>query len=115
MWYNKGSKYVPAGLTLMYTDGSTAAITATSVGGTSQWQRVQFYSQPNKTIYGLGVYYWIGTRWYLRWDSSVTAVNSPQIQETYTIQTARANEVVYDGNAMIHDSGAIVGRNIIEI
>lgn len=115
MWYSGESKYVPGGLTLLYTDNTTANITATSVSGTSQWQRVQFYSQPNKTIYGLGVYYWIGTRWYLRWDSSVSAVSSPQIQETYTIQTTHADEITYTGNAMLHDSGTVVGRNIIEI
>jgi hypothetical protein len=117
MWYSGGSIYVPGGFIVRYTDGTTVEVTATSTNGANGWKRVQFYSNPDKTIYGLGVYYYIGTRWYLRHDSGIYEIDKDNAKVTskYTVETTQITETSYQTNALIHSSGNIVGREIIEI
>jgi hypothetical protein len=117
MWYAGGSKYVPGGFVVRYTDGTTVEVNTTSTNGANGWKRVQFYSNPAKTIYGLGVYYYIGTKWYLRHDSGIYEVDKDNAQVTskYTIESTQVTETSYQTNALIHQSGNIVGREIIEI
>lgn len=117
MWYSGGSRYVPGGLVIRYTDGTSAEVTAQSTDGANGWKRVQYYSDPAKSIYGLGVYYYIGTKWYLRHDSGIYEVDkdNAQITSKYTAETTQVTETSFETNALIHSSGNVVGRETIEI
>jgi hypothetical protein len=116
MYYTDGKIYVPGGFTVRYTDGTIDNVLATSTNGASGWQHVEYYSDPNKTIYGLGVYYYIGVRWYLRLDSGIYEVNkeNAEVQKNYTMTATQFTETSFDGNALIHESGNMVGRDLIE-
>jgi hypothetical protein len=117
MYYTEGKIYVPGGFVVRYTDGTSDNVIVTSTNGTSGWQHIEYYSNPAKTIYGLGVYYYIGTRWYLRHDSGTYEIDKDNAQVTskYTVETTQITETSYQTNALIHSSGNIVGREIIEI
>ena len=117
MYYSTDGSYKPGGFTILYTDNSSEIVTATSVGGKSGWQRIQFYSNASKSIYGLGIYYWIGNRWYLRTDSGIYEVNKDiaKVNANCTVQATQFNEISFSDTAQIHISGNIIGRNLIEI
>lgn len=116
MYYTDGKFYVPGGFTVRYTDGTIDNVLATSTNGASGWQHVEYYSDPNKTIYGLGVYYYIGVKWFLRLDSGIYEVNKENagVQQNYAMTATQFNETAFDGNALIHESGNVVGRSLIE-
>ena len=117
MWYSGGSKYVPGGFIVRYTDGTTVEVTTQSTDGANGWKRVQYYSNPDKSVYGLGIYYYIGTKWYLRHDSGIYEVDKDNAQVTskYTAETTQVAETSFETNALIHSSGNVVGREIIEL
>ena len=117
MWYAGGSRYVPGGFIVRYTDGTTVEVTTQSTDGANGWKRVQYYSNPDKSIYGLGIYYYIGTKWYLRHDSGIYEMDKDNAQVTskYTVETTQVAETSFETNALIHSSGNVVGREIIEI
>lgn len=124
MWYDGGGRYVPGGLTLLYTDGTEEQIHATSVGGNSGWQHVTFYTNAAKSVQGLGVYYYIGNKFYLRADSYMVEVTKNAttgekegiyITENYVAQAQQLNETSYNGNILYHDAGSISASEIIEI
>lgn len=117
MWYSGGSKYVPCGFTLLYTDGTSETLTVTSTNGADGWKHLEFFSNSSKSIHGLGVYYYIGTKWYLRHDSGIYEVDmdGAQITSKKAVETTQVLTTDFENNAMIHMSGSIIARNIIEI
>ena len=117
MWYAGGSKYVPGGFTIRYTDGTSEDVVATSVNGTSGWQHIQHYTKKNATVYGLGIYYYIGNRWYLRHDSGIYEITNSQaeVRSTSIIDTTQLTETGFEDSAEFHISGNIVGQELIEI
>ena len=117
MWYSGGSIYVPCGFTLLYTDGTVENLIVTSTNGADGWKHLEFFSNSSKSIHGLGVYYYIGEKWYLRHDSGIYEVDKDgaQITSKKTVETTQALVTDFENNAMIHMSGSVIGRNIIEI
>lgn len=78
IYYSGNNSWVPGGLEIYYTDSSTDYVTASasSTQGRSSFQHIIVKSNANKTISGLGVYYYIGTPSYIRCDSVICKVSS---------------------------------------
>lgn len=78
VYYDGNGHWVPGGFEVYYTDGSVenVIIDANSTQGHSGYQHLIRKTNANKTISGLGVYYYIGVPVYIRCDSVICKVNS---------------------------------------
>lgn len=78
IYYDGNGRWVPGGFEVYYTDGSVdnIVIDANSTQGHSGYQHLIRKTNANKTISGLGVYYYIGVPVYIRCDSVICKVNS---------------------------------------
>ena len=78
VYYEAGSKQVPAGLIIVYTDNTKKQLIAT--GDRSNpvgWQHLVYNSIEGKTIDALAVYYYISTPAYYRYDSVIVPIGTP--------------------------------------
>ena len=72
IYYSGNSSNVPGGIGLYYTDNSVDwAIASGNINNPVGWQHIILYSNPNKSIKGISVYYYIGTPAYYRYDSMI--------------------------------------------
>ena len=80
VYYDGNGRWVPGGFEVYYTDGSVdnIVIDANSTQGHSGYQHLIRKTNANKTISGLGVYYYIGVPVYIRCDSVICKVNSDE-------------------------------------
>lgn len=78
VYYDGNGQWVPGGFEVYYTDGSVdnVVVDANSTQGHSGYQHLIRKTNANKTISGLGVYYYIGVPVYIRCDSVICKVNS---------------------------------------
>ena len=78
VYYDGNGRWVPGGFEVYYTDGSVenVIVDANSTQGHSGYQHLIRKTNANKTISGLGVYYYIGVPVYIRCDSVICKVNS---------------------------------------
>ncbi len=78
VYYDGNHQWVPGGFEVYYTDGSVdnVVIDANGTQGHSGYQHLIRKTNANKTISGLGVYYYIGVPVYIRCDSVICKVNS---------------------------------------
>ena len=78
VYYDGNGRWVPGGFVVYYTDGSVdnVVIDANNTQGHSGYQHLIRKTNANKTISGLGVYYYIGVPVYIRCDSVICKVNS---------------------------------------
>ena len=78
VYYSGNGQWVPGGFNVYYTDGSVdnVVVDANSTQGHSGYQHLIRKTNANKTISGLGVYYYIGVPVYIRCDSVICKVNS---------------------------------------
>lgn len=80
VYYDGNHQWVPGGFEVYYTDGSidNVVVDANSTQGHSGYQHLIRKTNANKTISGLGVYYYIGVPIYIRCDSVICKVNSDE-------------------------------------
>ncbi len=78
VYYDGNGQWVPGGFVVYYTDGSVdnVVVDANNTQGHSGYQHLIRKTNANKTISGLGVYYYIGVPVYIRCDSVICKVNS---------------------------------------
>ena len=62
----------PGGLVVVYTDGTSSVITVTGSSSSPKgFQHMVFYSDINKSVDYVTVYYYVGNNVYYRWDSVI--------------------------------------------
>lgn len=98
IYYSGSNGNVPGGIGCYYTDNSVDWVIASGdINNPIGWQHLVLYSNPNKSIKGIEVYYYIGTPAFYRYDSliipmttitsmSKSGVESGQFRENDTNQ-----------------------------
>ena len=114
-YYDAESKNVPGGFVICYTDGTEDQTLVTSGNRDNPigWQHKMLISDPSKSIQGLNVYYYTSTPVYYRWDSSISAYHTDNINKNGIIEVGQLRE----GQSEFKDvkGGLVICNNFIEI
>lgn len=110
--------YVPGGLTIHYTDGTTyGGFVVTGASGKG-FQHIQYVSDKTKSVQKLTVYYYTSTGMYYRADSFITALsNTNNISKQGIVTTNELNEQISISTdfSFKFGKGYIESNNFIEI
>lgn len=85
----------PGGLDVVYTDGTNSAITVTGSSSSPKkgFQHKVFYSDLNKSIDYVTVYYYVGDNVYYRWDSVIIPIgNETSVNKNGIVKTGQIRE-----------------------
>ena len=85
----------PGGLDVVYTDGTNSAITVTGSLSSPKkgFQHMVFYSDLNKSIDYVTVYYYVGNNVYYRWDSVIIPIgNETSVNKNGIVKTGQIRE-----------------------
>ena len=85
----------PGGLDVVYTDGTNSAITVTGSSPSPKkcFQHMVFYSDINKSIDYVTVYYYVGNNVYYRWDSVIIPIgNETSVNKNGIVKTGQIRE-----------------------
>ena len=85
----------PGGLDVVYTDGTNSAITVTGSSSSPKkgFQHKVFYSDINKSIDYVTVYYYVGNNVYYRWDSVIIPIgNETSVNKNGIVKTGQIRE-----------------------
>ena len=85
----------PGGLDVVYTDGTNSAITVTGSSSSPKkgFQHMVFYSDLNKSIDYVTVYYYVGNNVYYRWDSVIIPIgNETSVNKNGIVKTGQIRE-----------------------
>ena len=85
----------PGGLVVVYTDGTNSAITVTGSSSSPKkgFQHKVFYSDINKSIDYVTVYYYVGSNVYYRWDSVIIPIgNETSVNKNGIVKTGQIRE-----------------------
>lgn len=85
----------PGGLVVVYTDGTNSAITVTGSSSSPKkgFQHKVFYSDLNKSIDYVTVYYYVGDNVYYRWDSVIIPIgNETSVNKNGIVKTGQIRE-----------------------
>lgn len=85
----------PGGLDVVYTDGTNSAITVTGSSSSPKkgFQHKVFYSDLNKSIDYVTVYYYVGNNVYYRWDSVIIPIgNETSVNKNGIVKTGQIRE-----------------------
>ena len=84
----------PGGLVVVYTDGTNSAITVTgSSSNPKGFQHMVFYSDINKSVDYVTVYYYVGNNVYYRWDSVIIPIgNETSVNKNGIVKTGQIRE-----------------------
>lgn len=107
---------VPAGLTLVYTDGTKNNSSMVFTGGSKGFQHANFVSDPTKSVKKLEVYYYTNTQAYYRADSYIAPLsNANSITKSGIIKSDIINETINTSTEVKFGKGYLLSNNIIEI
>lgn len=85
----------PGGLDVVYTDGTNSAITVTGSSSSPKkgFQHMVFYSDINKSVDYVTVYYYFGNNVYYRWDSVIIPIgNETSVNKNGIVKTGQIRE-----------------------
>ena len=85
----------PGGLSVVYTDGTNSAITVTGSLSSPKkgFQHMVFYSDINKSVDYVTVYYYVGNNVYYRWDSVIIPIgNETSVNKNGIVKTGQIRE-----------------------
>lgn len=85
----------PGGLDVVYTDGTNSAITVTGSSSSPKkgFQHMVFYSDINKSVDYVTVYYYVGNNVYYRWDSVIIPIgNETSVNKNGIVKTGQIRE-----------------------
>ena len=84
----------PGGLAVVYTDGTNSAITVTGSSSSPKgFQHMVFYSDINKSVDYVTVYYYVGNNVYYRWDSVIIPIgNETSVNKNGIVKTGQIRE-----------------------
>ncbi len=86
----------PGGLVVVYTDGTNSAITVTGSSSSPKkgFQHMVFYSDINKSVdYVTVYYYYVGNNVYYRWDSVIIPIgNETSVNKNGIVKTGQIRE-----------------------
>lgn len=85
----------PGGLDVVYTDGTNSAITVTGSLSSPKkgFQHMVFYSDINKSVDYVTVYYYVGNNVYYRWDSVIIPIgNETSVNKNGIVKTGQIRE-----------------------
>lgn len=84
----------PGGLVVVYTDGTNSAITVTGSSSSPKgFQHMVFYSDINKSVDYVTVYYYVGNNVYYRWDSVIIPIgNETSVNKNGIVKTGQIRE-----------------------
>ena len=85
----------PGGLNVVYTDGTNSAITVTGSSSSPKkgFQHMVFYSDINKSVDYVTVYYYVGNNVYYRWDSVIIPIgNETSVNKNGIVKTGQIRE-----------------------
>lgn len=84
----------PGGLNVVYTDGTNSAITVTGSSSSPKgFQHKVFYSDLNKSVDYVTVYYYTGNNVYYRWDSVIIPIgNETSVNKNGIVKTGQIRE-----------------------
>ena len=85
----------PGGLDVVYTDGTNSAITVTGSSSSPKkgFQHKVFYSDLNKSVDYVTVYYYVGNNVYYRWDSVIIPIgNETSVNKNGIVKTGQIRE-----------------------
>lgn len=85
----------PGGLDVVYTDGTNSAITVTGSSSSPKkgFQHKVFYSDINKSVDYVTVYYYVGNNVYYRWDSVIIPIgNETSVNKNGIVKTGQIRE-----------------------
>lgn len=85
----------PGGLDVVYTDGTNSAITVTGSSSSPKkgFQHMVFYSDINKSVDYVTVYYYAGNNVYYRWDSVIIPIgNETSVNKNGIVKTGQIRE-----------------------
>lgn len=85
----------PGGLSVVYTDGTNSAITVTGSSSSPKkgFQHMVFYSDINKSVDYVTVYYYVGNNVYYRWDSVIIPIgNETSVNKNGIVKTGQIRE-----------------------
>ena len=85
----------PGGLDVVYTDGTNSAITVTGSSSRPKkgFQHMVFYSDINKSVDYVTVYYYVGNNVYYRWDSVIIPIgNETSVNKNGIVKTGQIRE-----------------------
>ena len=90
--YSENSN-VPGGIIVYYTDGSSYYLAVSgNISSPVGWQHVIYYSDSNKSIKGIGVYYYTGTPAFYRYDSLIIPMTTDTSISKNRIETGQFRE-----------------------
>ena len=85
----------PGGLVVVYTDGTSSVITVTGSLSSPKkgFQHMVFYSDINKSVDYVTVYYYVGNNVYYRWDSVIIPIgNETSVNKNGIVKTGQIRE-----------------------
>lgn len=84
----------PGGLVVVYTDGTDIAFTVTGSSSSPKgFQHMVFYSDINKSVDYVTVYYYVGNNVYYRWDSVIIPIgNETSVNKNGIVKTGQIRE-----------------------
>lgn len=85
----------PGGLDVVYTDGTNSVITVTGSSSSPKkgFQHMVFYSDINKSVDYVTVYYYVGNNVYYRWDSVIIPIgNETSVNKNGIVKTGQIRE-----------------------
>ena len=84
----------PGGLGVVYTDGTNSVITVTGSSSSPKgFQHMVFYSDINKSVDYVTVYYYVGNNVYYRWDSVIIPIgNETSVNKNGIVKTGQIRE-----------------------
>lgn len=84
----------PGGLVVVYTDGTNSVITVTGSSSSPKgFQHMVFYSDINKSVDYVTVYYYVGNNVYYRWDSVIIPIgNETSVNKNGIVKTGQIRE-----------------------
>ena len=85
----------PGCLDVVYTDGTNSAITVTGSLSSPKkgFQHMVFYSDINKSVDYVTVYYYVGNNVYYRWDSVIIPIgNETSVNKNGIVKTGQIRE-----------------------
>lgn len=113
IYYSGNSSNVPGGFNCYYTDNSSENIIASgNINSPQGWKHLIFYSNPNKSIKGIGVYYYIGTPAYYRYDSMIIPMTTDTSISKQGVETGQFRETIEDS---IEKGGVVSAKEFMEI
>ena len=104
--------YVPGGLTICYTDGTSDSSSLVFSGDGTGFKHRQCISNPDKSVQKLTVYYYTSTGMYYRADSFITPLaNTTNISQQGVLTSGEFNEQI----TIPSDFSAKLGEGYVEV